>query len=109
MAKNTTLHVKKDDKVVVLAGKEKGNTGKVLYTLPKKNRVAIQGLNLIKRHARPSEKNPSGGIMEKEAPMDASNVALLCPKCGEKIRARRHVLADGKVMRKCPACNEVYP
>ena len=102
------LHIKKGDKVLVLSGKAKGSKGRVLYVLPEDNRAAVEGLNMIKKHARPSQKNPSGGITEKEAPINASNLMLICPKCDKQIRARRHVLADGKVRRRCPECGEIY-
>lgn len=106
MAKH--LHVKKGDTVVVLTGTDKGNKGKVIYTVPTKNKVVVEQINMIKRHQKPNVKHPTGGIIDKEAPMNASNVKLICPKCSEKTRATRHVLDDGKVMRRCPKCSEVF-
>ncbi|RJO73248.1 MAG: 50S ribosomal protein L24 [Myxococcales bacterium] len=103
-----TLHVKKGDTVVVISGKEKGSKGKVIYTKPERNRVAVERLNMVKRHRRPSQKFPTGGIVEKEQPFDASNVTLVCPKCSEAIRAKRHVLDTGKTMRRCPGCGEDF-
>ncbi len=102
------LHVKKGDTVIVITGKDKGSRGKVIETLPEKGRVLVQGLNMIKRHQRPNSKHPTGGIIEKEAAINASNIRLVCPKCNESVRARRMKLNDGKPMRKCPKCGEVY-
>lgn len=103
-----SLHVKKGDTVLVISGGQKGSKGKVIQAMPMKERVLVERVNMIKRHTRPTQKNPAGGIVEKEAPIHASKVKLICPKCNEAIRARRHVLADGKVMRRCPKCSEVY-
>ena len=102
------LHVRKGDTVVVITGKDNGSRGKVIATMPEEKRVLVQGLNMIKRHQRPSAKHPTGGIIEKEAPIDISNVKLVCPKCNENVRAKRVRLEDGKSMRKCPKCGEVY-
>lgn len=71
------MHVRKNDKVIVIAGKEKGKTGTVKQVLPESNRVIIEGLNKVKRHTRPTQLKPQGGIIEKEAPIHASNVALV--------------------------------
>ena len=103
-----SLHVKKGDTVIVIAGSEKGNKGKVLKALPDSNRVLVERLNLIKRHQKPSQKNPTGGIVEKEAAIHASNVKLVCPECSKPTVAKRHVLEDGKVMRRCAECGETF-
>jgi large subunit ribosomal protein L24 len=71
------MHVRKDDRVIVIAGKEKGKIGKVLRVLPESNRVLIEGLNMVKRHTKPTQQEQQGGIVEKEAPIHASNVALV--------------------------------
>jgi len=102
------LHVRKGDTVVVITGKDNGSRGKVIATMPEKKGVLVQGRNMIKRHQRPSAKHPTGGIIEKEAPIDISNVKLVCPKCNENVRAKRVRLEDGKSMRKCAKCGEVY-
>lgn len=102
------LHVRKGDTVLVIAGAEKGNRGRVLHVDPEKERVFVERMNIQKRHRKPSQKNPAGGIVEKEGPIHSSNVKLVCPKCSATIRARRHTLEDGSVMRRCPECSEAF-
>ncbi len=103
----TKLHVKKDDLVMIVAGKDKGKSGKVLRVLPEKERVLVENLNLIKRHTRPSQTNNEGGIIEKEAPIAISNVQLLCPGCSKPARTGIKVLEDGNKVRFCKKCNEI--
>jgi len=100
-------HLKKDDIVQVIAGREKGKKGKILMLLPGDERVKIEKLNMYKRHVKPSDKNRQGGIMELEGAMHWSNVLLLCDKCGKGVRIKRKKLADGKRVRVCCKCNEV--
>lgn len=99
------LHVKKADMVKIIAGKEKGKTGKVLRVFPAKNRVVVESLNVIKRHTRPSQANPEGGIVEKEAPLSISNVMLVCGSCNEAARTGVRRLEDGSKARYCKKCN----
>lgn len=101
------LHVKKDDTVMILAGKDKGKTGKVLQVLPEKQRVLVENLNMIKRHTRPTQSNNEGGIIEKEAPIAASNVQLICSSCNKAARTGQRVLDDGSKVRFCKKCNEI--
>jgi large subunit ribosomal protein L24 len=101
------LHVKKDDLVMIVAGKEKGKSGKVLRVMPEKGRVLVESLNLMKRHTRPSQANQAGGIIEKEAPIDLSNVQLVCPACNKPARTGMRVLEDGSKTRFCKKCNEI--
>ena len=103
----TKLHVKKDDLVMIVAGKDKGKSGKVLRVLPEKERVLVESINLIKRHTRPSQSNSEGGIIEKEAPIAISNVQLLCPGCNKPARTGLKVLEDGSKVRFCKKCNEI--
>ena len=103
----TKLHVKKDDLVMIIAGKEKGKSGKVLRVLPDKGRVLVENLNMIKRHTRPSQTNNEGGIIEKEAPIALSNVQLLCQGCNKPTRTGSKVLDDGSKVRFCKKCNEI--
>jgi len=103
----TKLHVKKDDLVMIIAGKDKGKSGKVLRVLPEKERVLVENLNLIKRHTRPSQSNNEGGIIEKEAPIAISNVQLLCKGCNKPARTGIKVLEDGNKVRFCKKCNEI--
>ncbi|SDC49621.1 50S ribosomal protein L24 [Shouchella lonarensis] len=80
------MHVKKGDNVVVIAGKDKGKQGEILAAYPKKSRVLVKGVNLVKKHAKPSQENPQGGIIEQEAAIHSSNVMLIDPKTGERTR-----------------------
>jgi large subunit ribosomal protein L24 len=98
--------VKKDDKVKVLAGKDKGKIGKVLKVLRKKDRILVEKVNIIKRHTRPNAKNRQGGILESEAPIPWSNVMLMCNKCMASTRIRHKALEDGKKIRTCAKCGE---
>ena len=99
------VHVKKGDRVYVLTGEERGKSGKILRVLPKKNRVIIDGINMMKKHTRPTPTNTQGGIIESPAPMDASNVMLVCPRCDEPSRVKRQRDASG-VVRVCKNCNQ---
>ena len=99
------MHVKKDDMIKVMAGKERGKSGKVLRVFPEKRRVVVEGLNVVKRHTRPSQLNPEGGIVEKEAPISASNVMLVCGSCNEATRTGVRTLEDGSKSRYCKKCN----
>ncbi len=103
----TKLHVKKGDTVVVLSGKDKGKKGKILTALPKANRVIVEGVNIVKRHTRPTQKVMQGGIIEKEAPVHSSNVMVVCSRCGKPSRTGSKLLADGKHARVCKRCGEV--
>lgn len=101
------MKVLKNDTVVVIAGNDKGKKGKVLKVFPKRERIIVEGVNFIKRHTRPTQKNPKGGIVEKEAPIHASNVMVVCPKCNQTTRVGRHKLDDGKKVRICKSCQEM--
>jgi large subunit ribosomal protein L24 len=93
------MHVKKDDNVIVISGKDKGKKGRVLASYPKQNRVLVEGVNLVKKHSRPSQKNPQGGIVNQEAPIHVSNVMLVDPKSGSATRVGYKVLDNGKKVR----------
>ena len=99
------LHVKKGDTVVVLSGKDKGIKGKIIEALPKKTKVVVEGVNKIKRHTKPNQKAPNGGIIEKEAPMFASKVMVVCPACSKATRVAKREI-DGKMVRVCKKCGE---
>ncbi|MES9681550.1 50S ribosomal protein L24 [Gottfriedia acidiceleris] len=92
------MHVKKGDKVQVISGKDKGKQGVILAAFPKNNRVLVEGVNIIKKHSKPTQANPQGGIIEKEAPIHVSNVMALDPKTGEPTRVG-YQLVDGKKVR----------
>ena len=100
------IQIKKDDKVKVITGKDKGKIGKVLKVDKKKNRLLIEKINLIKRHAKPSAKNRQGGIVEGEAPVVISNVMIMCNKCVNPTRVKMQQLEDGKKIRVCVKCGE---
>ncbi|WP_163971955.1 50S ribosomal protein L24 [Oceanobacillus halotolerans] len=92
------MHVKKGDKVKVITGKDRGKEGTILEAYPKKERVLVEGINMIKKHAKPSQDNPQGGILNQEAPIHVSNVMPIDPKSGEPTRVGYEV-RDGKKVR----------
>ncbi len=100
------MHVRKGDKVVVITGKDAGKRGKIIEAIPDKNKVIVEGVNVVKRHSRPTRKLPQGGIQEKEAPIDSSNVMLLCARCHKPTRVGRRILDDGTKVRVCKKCGE---
>jgi large subunit ribosomal protein L24 len=100
------MRIKKNDTVKVIAGNAKGAEGKVLKVFPDTNRVIVEKVNLIKRHTRQTSQADQGGIVEKEAPISASNVILICPKCSKATRTTHSSLADGRKVRRCKKCNE---
>ncbi|HIC92288.1 MAG TPA: 50S ribosomal protein L24 [Syntrophaceae bacterium] len=100
------FHVKRDDRVMVITGREKGKVGKVLKVL-KNDSVIVEKVNLIKRHTRPSPYTGKGGILEKEAPIHVSNVMVLCNKCMNPVRLGKRFLGDGTKSRVCKRCGEV--
>jgi large subunit ribosomal protein L24 len=100
------MHVKKGDKVMVITGKDKGKTGVVLTSLPKKDRVIVEGINVIKKHSKPSQANPQGGIISQEAPVHVSNVMLLDPKTNEPTHVGFKKV-DGKNVRVAKKSGEV--
>ena len=97
--------IKKDDTVRVIAGKDKGATGRVLRVLPDSHRVLVERVNMVKRHTRASQSRPDGGILEIEAALHISNVVPVCGKCGHGGRIRRQMVANKKV-RVCSKCGE---
>jgi large subunit ribosomal protein L24 len=100
------LHVKKGDKVKGIAGKDKGIEGEVLKALPREDRVVVEGVNIIKKHVRPTQDNPQGGIIDREAPIHVSNVMLVCEHCNQATRTGKKILDDGQKVRYCKKCNE---
>jgi len=100
-------HIKKDDKVKVITGKDKGKIGKVLRVDRKKDRILVENINVVKRHTRPTAKNRQGGIVESEATVPWSNVMLMCSKCLSPVRIQMRRLDDGKKVRSCRKCNEI--
>jgi large subunit ribosomal protein L24 len=101
------VKIRKNDTVVIIAGKDKGKKGKVRRALPKEDRVLVEGLNMIKRHSRARRAARQAGIIELEAPIHVSNVMLLCNKCAKPTRVGFKILDDGKKVRICRSCQEV--
>lgn len=96
---NNKLHVKKDDTVIVISGKDKGKKGRVIAAYPRENRVLVEGVNMMKKHQKPNQQNPQGGIIEQEAPVHVSNVMHVDPKSGKVTRIGYKVLDNGKKVR----------
>jgi large subunit ribosomal protein L24 len=100
--------IRKNDNVVVTTGKDRGKRGRVVRVVAEKNRLVVEGVNLIKRHTRANpQKNVKGGVVEREAPLHASNVQLVCPECGEPTRIGKKILGDGRKVRICRKCEGV--
>ena len=99
--------IKKNDKVTVLAGKEKGKIGAVLKVDAEKGQLIVEKVNIVKRHSKPGGKNAQGGIIEKEAPIHISNLMLVCNKCAEPSRIGKRILEDGTKERVCKKCGEL--
>jgi large subunit ribosomal protein L24 len=98
--------IKKDDKVKVLTGKDKGKIGKVLRIVKKTNRVVIENINVVKVNQKPTQANPQGGIVEKNMPVHVSNLMIMCNSCVKPTRISMKLLEDGKRVRICKQCNQ---
>ena len=98
------MNIKKDDKVVVLSGKDKGKEGKVLKADPKSGKVVVEGVNVASRHFKPRKQGQEGGIIKQETPIYACKVMRVCPKCGKATRCAHKILDDGKKVRVCKKC-----
>lgn len=94
------MKIKKNDTVMVIAGNDRGKTGKVLKVFPKESRIIVEGINIRKRHTKPTQKNPQGGILEKEAPIHISNVMIIDPKTNEPTRVGAKIILDEKTGKK---------
>jgi large subunit ribosomal protein L24 len=100
--------IRKNDTVLVITGKDRGKRGRVLSIVPEKNRLIVEGVNLIKRHTKPNPaRNVKGGIVQREASLHASNVQLICPECAAPTRIGRRILGDGRKVRVCRKCEGV--
>jgi large subunit ribosomal protein L24 len=100
--------IRKNDTVLVTTGKDRGKKGRVIRIVAEKNRLIVEGVNLIKRHTRPNPaKNIKGGVVQREAALHASNVQLVCPECGAQTRIGHKVLDDGRKVRICRKCEGV--
>jgi large subunit ribosomal protein L24 len=101
------MKIRKNDNVLIIAGKDKGKKGKVRKALPDKNSVIVEGLNLIKRHSKTKGKTRQAGIIEMEGPVHISNVMVICNKCNKPARVGSRILDDGKKARFCHNCTEI--
>jgi large subunit ribosomal protein L24 len=101
------LHIKKNDMVKVLVGKDKGKTGKILKVFPSTSRAIVQGVNFSKKHTRKSQQNEQGGIIEREATINMSNLAIVCKGCDRATRVGIDILNDKSKVRYCKKCKEV--
>ena len=106
------MHIKKDDIIQVISGDDNGKQGRVLKVYPKESRIIVEGINFIKRHTRPSQKLQQGGIVEREAPINASNAMVVCPKCSQLTKTGMKLVSDetkGKAsrIRFCKKCGEM--
>jgi large subunit ribosomal protein L24 len=106
MQKQERVRIKKEDKVKIITGKDRGKIGKVIRVDNKKNRLLVEKANMIKRHVKPSVKNPQGGIIEGEGPIHWSNVMIICSSCLKPARIRMTTLENGNKVRVCSKCNE---
>ncbi len=102
------LHIKRDDTVVILSGKDKGKKGKVLETSPKEQKVIVEGVNMVTKHVKPRRAGEPGGIVSAEGAMYACKAMLVCPSCGKPTRVAHKVLEDGTKMRACKKCNATF-
>ena len=102
------LHVRKDDMVVILSGKDKGKKGKVLETSPKEQKLIVEGVNMVTKHVKPRRQGETGGIVKVEGAFYASKAMLVCPSCGKATRVAHKVLEDGTKMRACKKCNATF-
>ena len=101
------INVRKNDKVVILSGKDKGKTGKVVKVMPTEGKIVVEGVNVVKKHSKPRPpKVPHGGILEKAMPIDSCKAMLMCTKCDKAVRVKKHVSADGTYTRECRKCGE---
>ncbi len=101
------MKIRKNDTVLVIAGKDRGKKGKVRYAYPKEKRVMVEGVNFVKKHSRARAAARQAGIIEREAPINVSDVMLMCGKCNHPARVGFRFLADGKKVRFCRSCGEV--
>ncbi len=106
MAETATLHIRKNDIVKVMVGREKGKVGRVLKVDREKGRITVEKINMVKRHAKPGKTNPQGGIIEKEAALAYSNVLIMCDKCNKPTRIAMSADDSGRRHRTCKRCGD---
>ncbi|NLL62317.1 MAG: 50S ribosomal protein L24 [Candidatus Atribacteria bacterium] len=101
------VRLKKGDNVLVISGEDKGKKGKIVKIFPKENRVIIEGMNLLKKHMKPTQKSPQGGIVRQEGPVQISNVRLICNKCDKPTSVKHGLTKEQKKVRVCKKCGEI--
>ena len=102
------LSIRKNDQVEVISGRDRGKRGKVLRVIPTRARAIVERVSMMKRHTRPNpQQNIKGGVVEREASIDLSNLMVVCPECDKKTRTRKKTLTDGRKVRTCAACEGV--
>jgi len=102
-----SMRLRKNDQVRVISGKNKGKEGKILRSIPVKDMLVVEGVNVVSRHVKPTQKNPQAGIIKQEAPIYAAKVMLVCPQCGAATRVGSSFLESGKKVRVCRKCSEI--
>ena len=98
--------IRKNDTVMIITGRERGKTGKVLHVFPEEHRATVERLNMVKRHAKARGPQSPSGIIEKEAPLHVSNLMIMCDRCNAPVRMGKRRLEDGRSVRVCRRCNE---
>ena len=101
------MRIRTDDMVLVISGRDRGKTGKVVKAFPENGRIQVEGVNVVKKHAKASANVRQAGIIEKELPLPVSNVVLICPACNAPGKIGHRILADGSKARICKSCNEI--
>lgn len=101
------VHVREGDRVVILSGKDRDKRGKILEVLPADGKVVVEGINMVKRHQRPTRADRQGGILEKEGAISTAKVMLICPRCGKPSRTGQKILKSGEKVRYCKKCGEI--
>jgi len=102
------MHIKKDDIVMVISGKDKGKKGKVIQSYPREAKVLVENVNMVTKHQKPTQQMQQGGITQQEGKLEASNVLIYCAKCEKGVRTGHKFLNDGKKVRYCKKCNETF-
>ena len=100
------MKIKKDDKVIILSGKDKGKKGKVLKAIPRDSKVIVESVNIVKKHQRPKKQGEKGQKIEVASPIDVSKVMLICPKCGKNTRVGCKILENKEKVRVCKKCGQ---
>lgn len=104
---NGIAKLKKGDNVLIICGEDKGKRGKIIKIFPKQNRVIVEGMNFLKKHVKPTQKSPQGGIVRQEGPIELSNIRLVCNKCNKPTSVKQGLTKEQKKVRMCKKCGEI--